>query len=257
MMNRIDSFKSTALRSVLAALVAAGLALGVAQGEPATPGAQPGMGMQQDVTLPPGVDPQEPVAQIGMDEPLTQQQFAQEFDRAMRGFAMQHGLQFTDEFRTMFERFRGEFLQMWATQQALLREADVRGIEIADVEVDQQLTEARGLWGADFDRMIGDLGYQDELAYREAIREGLLAQRVVDDLRAEFMWTDQDLEQFHTEHRDRFFGGQEFADVRDQVEQRWMSEQLQGRFADLRVQYGIEVFPDRLVGTGGQPGLGN
>jgi hypothetical protein len=263
-MHRFASFKSRALRTVLAALVGGGLALGVAQQEPATPAtpgatpttpAQPGMGMgTQDVTLPPGVDPDETLAELGEGMTLTQHEFAQQFDRAIRGLAMQHGLQFTDQTREMFDRFRAEFLEMYATQQALLREAETRGIEVTDIEVDQQIAHARGEWGPQFDQVLGDLGYADEAQYRDAVREGLIAQRVVDELRADVEWTDEDLAEYHEMHRARFFGDREFDEVRGQVEQRFLGEQLQQRFTDLRAQYGIEVFPDRLAE--GPAGLG-
>jgi hypothetical protein len=250
-MSTFRTFKSSAMRAVLASLVAGGLALGVAQQEPATPPATQQYGMHQDVTLPPGVDPDEPVAQFGPDEPLTQQQFAQEFDRAVRSMAMHHGLQFTDEVRTMFDRFRGEFLEMYVTQQALLREAEQRGIQVTDAEIDQQVDQARMQWGDQFDQTLTDLGFADEMAYRDSVREGMLAQRVVDELRADVQWTDTELEEFHAQHRTQFFGDREFGDVRADVEQRFVSDRLQQRFTDLRTQHGIDVFPERIgMGTG-------
>lgn len=257
-MIRLETFKSTTMRTVLATLVAGGLALGAAQETPATPetAQQPGQQQQQDVALPPGVDPDETVAQFGDDRTITQQQFAQEFDRAMRGLAMQHGLQYTDETRQMFERFRGEFLEMYGTQQALLREAEARGIEITDTELDQQLEQARTQWGDQFDATLRDLGYADEAQYREAVREGMLAQRVVDQLRGEIEWTDADLEQYHELHRTRYFADRPFQEVRGQVEQRFVSEQLQQRFADLRVEHGIEVHTDRLATDTAPAGVG-
>jgi hypothetical protein len=248
-MDRFHTFKSAAMRKVLATLVAGGLALGVAQQAPATPetAQQPGMQHQQDVTLPPGVDPDQPVAQLGPDEPLTQQQFAQEFDRAMRGLAMQHGLQFTDETRTMFDRFRGEFLEMYTTQQALLREAEARGIEITDAELDAQIGQARMQWGDQFDQTLMDLGFADEMAYRDSVREGMLAQRVVDQLRGDIQFDDAELQEFHQQFRTQYFGDREFDEARADVEQRFVSDRLQQRFTDLRTEHGIEVFTDRLA----------
>lgn len=255
-MSTFRTFKSSAMRAVLASLVAGGLALGVAQQEPATPETAQQPGMQQDVTLPPGIDPDQPVAQFGPDEPLTQRQFAEEFDRSIRAMAMHHGLQFTDEVRTMFDRFRGEFLEMYATQQALLREAEQRGIEITDVEVDQRVDQARVQWGDQFDQTLTDLGFADEMAYRESVREGMLAQRVVDELRADVQWTDAELEEFHAQHRTQFFGDREFDEVRADVEQRFVSDRLQQRFGDLRAEHGIEVFQDRIATEPGPAGLG-
>jgi hypothetical protein len=206
----------------------------------------PGVGHHRRVTLPPGVDPDQPVAQVGPDQPLTQQQFAEEWDRAVRGLAMDHDLQYTDELRQTFDRFRGEFLEMYTTQRALVREAEARGIEVTDEELDIQLTQVRARWGDRFDQTLTDLGFADEAAYRDSLREGLLAQRVVDEFRGDVQWTDEELQEFHELHRGRYFRDQAFDQVCPEVEQRFVSERLQERFRDLRGEHGIEVFPDRL-----------
>jgi hypothetical protein len=204
---------------------------------------QPGLG-----TLPAGVDPMEPVIQLGADETVTQQQFAREFDRAMRSLALQQGFPYTEQTREVFDRFRGEFLEMYATQQALLREARDRGIEITDQEIDEQLDLARGdMDDMAFEQTLRDLGYLHVEDYRMAVREGIMAQRVADDFRAEIMVSDEELRGYHETHRARFFQDREFDDARDDVERRLVGERLGERFRTLRQDRGIEVFGDRLA----------
>jgi hypothetical protein len=204
---------------------------------------QPGIG-----TLPEGVDPMEPVIQLGEDETVTQLQFAGEFDRAMRSLAMQHGFPYTEETRQLFERFRGEFLEMYATQQALLREARDRGIEITDEEIDEQVDLARGdVDDMAFAQNLRDLGYLNVEDYRLSIHDALMAQRVADEFRGEIMVSDEELREYHETHRARFFQDREFDEARDDVEQRLIGERLNEQFRTLRQDRGIEVFSDRLA----------
>jgi parvulin-like peptidyl-prolyl isomerase len=222
---------------VLAALVFA-LVLGsaLAQAEPNRPGA-----------LPSSVDPNEPVIQLGGGETVTQQEFAEEFDRAMRGLAMQQGLPYTAETRELFDRFRAEFLDMYATQRALLLEAEQRGLEVTDDEIDRDLTTAQGAMSdEEFDTLLRDLGYQDRATYREAARRGLAAQRVADELRGGIVPTDEEIQTYYDLHRTRYFEDRALDEVRPQVQQRFVGERLNEQFRELRMRHGIETFPDRV-----------
>jgi hypothetical protein len=199
-------------------------------------------------TLPAGVDPNQPVIQLGTAETVTQQQFATEFDRAMRSMAMQFGMPYTQETREVFDRFRGEFLDMYATQRALLLEARQRGIEIADADVDREVENVRGAVGADqFDRTLADLGYRGLEDFRTSVREGLMAQRVADEFRADIAFTDQDLQEYFETNRTRFFQDRTFEQARDDVERRFVGERLGDRFRTLRTDHGIETFADRIA----------
>jgi hypothetical protein len=199
-------------------------------------------------TLPPDVDPEETVIQLGQDETVTQQQFAREFDRAMRSLALQQGIPYTQETRELFDRFRGEFLEMYATQQALLQEARDRGIEITDQEVDQQIDMAREAVGDEqFEQTLRDLGYDGIEAYRMAVREGIMAQRVADEFRGEIAVTDEELQAYHEANRARYFQDREFDEARDEVENRLIGERLNERFRTLRTDRGIETFADRVA----------
>jgi hypothetical protein len=199
-------------------------------------------------TLPEGVDPNEPVIQLGADQSVTQQQFAMEFDRAMRSLAMQQGLPYTEQTREVFDRFRGEFLDMYATQRALLLEARERGIEIADEDVDLEIENLRDQVGADqFDRTLMDLGYLGLEDFRTSVRESLMAQRVADDYRADIAFTDEDLQEFYETNRTRFFQDRTFDEARNDVERRFVGERLGEQFRTLRADHGIETFADRIA----------
>lgn len=201
------------------------------------------------------VDPEQPVIEIGQDETITQQQFEDEFNRATRALAAQQGVPYTAETREMFDRFRADFLDQLAIQRALLLEAEERGITVGEDEVEQQLDQARESFGGEeqFEQGIREFGYESTDAFREATREGLLAQRVTDEFRSEIELSDQDVETFFEENRAEF-GDQPFEQVRPQVETQLMNERLNERFLDLRQRFGIETFPDR-VSTSGADGL--
>jgi hypothetical protein len=199
-------------------------------------------------TLPQGVDPNEPVIQLGADQTVTQQQFAMEFDRAMRSLAMQQGLPYTEQTREVFDRFRGEFLDMYATHRALILEAQNRGIEIADEDVDREIDAMRDTLGAEqFDRTLMDLGYLGVEDYRTAVREGLMAQRVADEFRGEVDFTDEDLQGYYETHQTTYFHDRTFDEARDDVESRFVSERLNEQFRTLRADHGIETFADRIT----------
>jgi hypothetical protein len=188
------------------------------------------------------------VIQLGADQTITQQQFATEFDRAMRSMALQFGMPYTQETREVFDRFRGEFLDMYATQQALLLEARERGIEIADEDVDREVENLRTAVGADqFDRTLMDLGYLGLEDFRTSVREGLMAQRVADEFRADIAFTDQDLQEYFETNRARFFHDRTFDEARDDVERRFVGERLGEQFRTLRTDHGIETYADRIA----------
>lgn len=94
--------------------------------------------------------------------------------------------------------------------------------------------------------MLVEVGFPDEVAYREAVHEAMLAQRVLDELRAEVRWTEEELRDWHEWHRGRYLADEELDEVRPELERLFVSEQLQEQFRQLRLQYEIEVFPERL-----------
>jgi parvulin-like peptidyl-prolyl isomerase len=203
---------------------------------------------QESATLPATVDPDEAVIDLGMDETVTQQEFAQEFDRAMRALALQQGLPYNTETRALFDRFRADFLNQYATQRALLREADSRGITVTDEELDQQIQKAQGALGGEeaFQQAIQDLGYMSVDEYREVAREGLLAQRLVDELRTDVDISDEQVQTFYDENQAELFQDRPLEEVRPEVEARLMSQELNQRFQEIREAQGIQTYPERL-----------
>ena len=237
-MNRSNEVSMRFTRSVRTSLLALLLAL-FAGGT---------LAQDQDASQEPAVDPDAPVIELGEDETITQQQFSQEFERAMRMLALQQGVPYTDETRAAFDRFQGEFLRQYATQQALLREAEERDVTVTDEEIDQQIEGARESLGGDeaFNDVLGELGYDSVDAYRADVREGLTAQRVADSFAAEVEPTEDEIQAYYDENQASQFPERSLDEARTEVEQAIRSEALTARFDELRAQYGIETFPDRL-----------
>ncbi len=236
-MTHVAVMPKNAAKTLAASLLALVVALGF------------GTGSAQDAsTLPATVDPNETVIDLGMDETVNQQQFAQEFDRAMRALALQQGLPYNTETRALFDRFRADFLNQYATQQALLREGEARGIAVSDEELDGQIQQAQDALGGEeaFQQAITDLGYDSVDEYREVAREGLLAQRVVDELRTDVQISDDQVQTFYDENQAELFQDRPLEEVRPEVEARLMSEQLNQRFQEIRDEQGIQTYPERL-----------
>ncbi len=203
---------------------------------------------QESSTLPATVDPNESVIDLGANESVTQQEFAQEFDRAMRALALQQGLPYNTETRALFDRFRADFLNQYATQQALLRDAEARGITVSDEDLDQQIQQAQDALGGEeaFQQAITDLGYTSVDEYRETAREGLIAQRVVDELRTDVEVTDEQVQTFYDQNQTELFQDRPLEEVRPEVEARLVSQELNQRFQQLRDEQGIQTYPERL-----------
>lgn len=196
------------------------------------------------------VDPDEVVIEIGPDETVTFEEFETEFDRAMRSLAAQQGLPYTSETRELFDRFRADFLTQYATQQALLQEAEARGITVSDEELDQEIDRVRENLGGDaeFETAIQEFGFATADDFRESARQGMIAQRVVDELSMDIELVEGDVQTYFEENQNRF-GDRTLEQVRPEIETELRSERLSTQFNDLRRQYGIETYPDRL-GTG-------
>lgn len=236
-MERLITIPTRTTKSLTGALLALVFALGL------------GMGFAQDATtLPVDVNPDEPVIDLGMDETVTQLEFAQEFDRAMRALALQQGLPYNSETRTLFDRFRADFLNQYATQRALVRDAQDRGLTVSDEELDEQIQRAQEALGGEegFQQALQDLGYASVDEYRETVREGLMAQMVVDELRADVEISDEQVQTFYEEYQTELFQDRPLEEVRPEIEARLMSQELGVRFQEIRDAQGIQTYPDRL-----------
>lgn len=240
--NRAASALPSIARSLMALLFA--LLLGAAIAQDA---------QDQDATQ---VDPEATVIEIGSDEAITYEAFDAEFDRAMRSLAAQQGIPYTAETQELFDEFRGDFLNQYATQQALLLEAEERGISVSDEELDEQIEVAREGAGGDeaFEQALAEFGYDSTDDYREAAREGLMAQRVVDELDAEIELSDVDVEEWYEGNSDRF-EGEPLENVRSEAESQLRAETLEERFEQLRNDYAIQTYPERLGTGAGDDGI--
>lgn len=199
---------------------------------------------------------EEVVIQVDGETTLTQAQFEEEFDRAIRSLARQQGLPFNEQTRALFDRFREDFLNQLATQEALLREAEARGLTVPEEEIDAQITAAQESLGGEeaFTQAIQELGYQDVEAYRQYVREGLLAQRVVEELRAGLEITDEDVQTYFEQNQD-LFGDAAFEDAQDQVRAQLENERLTQRFTELQAQYGVQTNPDVILAGDAEEGV--
>ena len=199
---------------------------------------------------------EEAVIQVGGETTLTQAQFEEEFDRAIRALARQQGLPFNEQTRALFDRFRQDFLNQLATQEALLREAEARGVTVPDEEVDAQIARAQESLGGEeaFTQAIQELGYQDMDAYRQYVREGLMAQRAVEELRAGLEITDEDVSTYYEQNQD-LFGDAALEDVQDQVRAQLENERLTQRFTELQAQYAVQTNPDVILAEDAEEGV--
>lgn len=232
---------------VLALFGAPALAQGAAQENAQQDGAQSESAEQNAADQPAEPAGDQTVIQLGPDEVITQAEFEQEFERATRALALQQGLPYNEQTRELFESFRADFLDQLAVRNALLIEAEARGISVSDQEVEEQISQLQTNLGEEqFQQAVQDLGYDSVDAFRASVHEGLLTQRVIDELRAGIEVTDEQVQTFYEENQD-LFAGQELDQVREQVRAQLVDERLTEQFAGLRQDHGIQTFPERVV----------
>jgi foldase protein PrsA len=140
------------------------------------------------------------------------------------------------------------YLNQLATQEALVRDAEARGITVTDEEVEQQIMQVQESLGGEeaFQQTLTELGYEDVEAYRDDVREGLLTQRVVDEIRGEIEVTDEDVSSYYEENQEQF-GEVSLDEIRDQLRNQLVGERLDQRFQDLQEEYGVQANPDVLL----------
>ncbi len=192
----------------------------------------------------------QPVIQVG-DRVITESEFQRDFERAMRSLAARQGIPFNEQTRALFNRFREDFLMQLANQEALLCEAQNRGITVTDEEVESRVQEVRDRLGGEeaFQQGLTEAGFADEAEFRDFVRENETIARTIEELRQDVTVTDEDIQQFYEENQDRFRtqeGVAPLEDVRDQIEQQLEFEALNERLGELREQCAVEVFPGNL-----------
>lgn len=184
------------------------------------------------------------VLRVG-DEERTLSQFKERFDIAMRQTAAQQGMPLSDEVRAQFEALAPQFLDQRAQQVALLDEADARGIDVSDAEIDEQVAELRGdADGATFTELLEANGFGDEATLRELLAENARILALRDELAADVDVTDAEVEEAFAANE----GAEdvELEDVRGDIESVLVEQKVQARLVELVDDADVQTFPDRL-----------
>ena len=136
----------------------------------------------------------------------TESEFESRFEIAIRGLAASQGLQLTEEVRSQLDRFKPSYLEQRATEVALLREAEKRGITVTEEEVDQRLEEVRSnlAEGQDFAGLLEQAGFRDEEHLRQLVRETELIQQTVDAIEADLEIADSEVQEFYEANQQMF-----------------------------------------------------
>ena len=140
-----------------------------------------------------------------MQETLAE--FNQRFELVARSLAAQQGLELNDELRTQLISFKPEFLERRAVEVALLSEAEARGFEASDEDVQTEIDETilpTLPEGETLETFIETAGFEDEEQLRATLREDKLLQQVTEELESEIEVTDEEVEAAYEERQDEF-----------------------------------------------------
>ena len=221
-----------ALFSLLIVATLAVLVIGSAQTGGETGGTTGGAAGAADVPLVGGdLDPDAPIIQLG-DQTIDQEEFEERFSIALRNIAAQQGLPLNEQVLAQLGNLRPQFLDQLATEQVLLQQAEERGIQVSDEEVEQQISQVRqGLAGQQpqagtggetgggsgttggetggasdeaFQQALSDAGFESEDQLRQLIRDNLRIQQVVDAVREEVDVSDDAIQTFYQENQAQF-----------------------------------------------------
>ena len=194
--------RKLAFWTVLVVLVVSGLMLVAAQ---TTRTQTTGPAAQSAPSAEPAApaDPNAVVFRLG-DEEITAAEFEPRFNVALRGLAAQQGAPLDAATLEQFSALRPNFLDQFATQQVLLQEADTRGVNVPEADVEAQLTQAREGAGENFEQALQQAGYEDEAALRTSIQESLILQGVVEQLRGEVTVSPDSVRQFYDQNQAQF-----------------------------------------------------
>lgn len=197
----------------------------------------------------------EVVIQLG-DQTVTQNEFDERFNLALRGLAQQQGVPLNYQTRALFDQLRPNYLEQLATEQALLQEAEASGLSVADAEVDAQIQQLRQNYSSDeaYNQFLNEVGFEDEAAFRDFLRENLLVQKVTAQLGQDIAVTDEEVQTFYDQNQAQINAPLE--QVRAQIRQQLQSEKLNARIAEVRAGADVQVFPENLGLVSGGTGSG-
>lgn len=183
---------------------------------------------------------------------LTRADFDRIFLSTISQIAARQGVALNEDTVLLFENLRPLLLTQLANQEALLAEAEARGIEVSDEEIETIISDLQSNLGNEqaFRQALRDAGFADEAALRQSITDQLRLRQLLDELRQEITVSDDDIQRFYDENQERFTtpqGTVALEAVRDRIRRLLVNEQLNERLAELRTEYGIEVFPGNLA----------
>ncbi len=219
--------------TVVTLLVVSGLMLVAAQTAAQSGGAE--SGSAQAATP---ADPSAVVLELG-SKTVSVVGFEKRFNVALRALAAQQGAPLDEATLSQFASLRPNFLDQFATQEVLLQEAQQRGLEVSQADIDQELEAARTSAGENFEQALDAAGYQSEAELRSYIRESLTLQRVVEQIRSNITVNDGAVRTFYDNNTDQFQQPEQVCAqhilLADEAKANEVYEQLQdgGDFAEL------------------------
>lgn len=219
--------------TVVTLLVVSGLMLVAAQTAAQSGGAE--SGSAQAATP---ADPSAVVLELG-SKTVSVAGFEKRFNVALRALAAQQGAPLDEATLSQFASLRPNFLDQFATQEVLLQEAQQRGLEVSQADIDQELEAARTSAGENFEQALDAAGYQSEAELRSYIRESLTLQRVVEQIRSNITVNDGAVRTFYDNNTDQFQQPEQVCAqhilLADEAKANEVYEQLQdgGDFAEL------------------------
>ncbi len=187
----------------------------------------------------------DPVVLSVGDEERTLSQFEQRFDIALRSAAAQQGVPMDDEVRAQLEAYAGPFLEQLAQELVWLSEADDRGIEISEAEVDAIVAELRGDGDdAAFAELLDSSGIGDVETLRTLVEEGERIGRLQEELAADVDVSEEQVREAFESSPEA--SELEFDTVRDQIEAQLVSAEVQAELNAIVAQADVETFPEHL-----------
>lgn len=128
------------------------------------------------------------------------------FEIAVRGVASSQGTPYDRGLFTQLYGFLPTFLEQRATELVLLAQARLRGIEVAEEEIDEVVAGIRANLGDEeaFARVLADAGFRDEAQLRDLVREAELVGRVLTAIREAVVVSDDEITIAYHAQRLRF-----------------------------------------------------
>ena len=128
------------------------------------------------------------------------------FEVAIRSLAANQGVPLSEEIRAQLAPFLPQFLEQFATERVLLQEAERRGIEAPQDEVDATVERLRANIpeGEDFQGLLEQAGFSSEEQLRGLVEESLRIDAVLAQVREDVEVSDEQLRLAYQSQREQF-----------------------------------------------------